>query len=178
MNIWECSTLQHHWEQLKTGYKYAYELNLETQILIAAEYEVYFYWQRDAILHVSSHTNTAITTTHTDHIEHDLSVSVTKKTELSRRRTDEQVICQCLELCTCLFVEKRWHRWQQRVFHLRSYCDRLPVTTTTATIDRWFCNWLCSSRFALFVFIVVVVVIGRRFDFRWTLRNFWMPTWH
>lgn len=37
-----------------------------------------------------------------------------------------------------------------------------------------FCNWLRSSRFALFVFVVFVAiaVIGRRFDFRLDIKIF------
>lgn len=95
-------------------------------------------------MHVSSHTNTSIITTHTEQLEDDSSVNVTLKRRIIK--ATKQVICKCLEWYACLFVEKRWHRWRQRVCLLRSYCNRLSVTTTTATIDRWFCNWLWLSR--------------------------------
>lgn len=101
-------------------------------------YEAYSYGRRNAILHVWTHTNTAIISTH-EQLEHEFSVNVTKNRII--KATNKRTGHLPIEWYACLFVEKRWHRWRQRVCLLRSYCDRLPATTTTATIDRWFCNW-------------------------------------
>lgn len=60
-------------------------------------YEAYSYWRRNAILHVWTHTNTAIITTH-EQLEHDFSVNVTKKqnyqgNEQTNRSFANRVIC-------------------------------------------------------------------------------------